>query len=417
MQITVVGTNHKRAPIEVREKIAFEPGQDVEFLEFLAGEKCASEAVVLSTCNRTEIYAAFDGDTTPGCLLRALLEYHGLAGDSLQDYIYEFAGEEAVRHLLKVSASLDSLVVGESEILSQVKSAYSTAKERGATGPVFNFLFQKCFKVAKQVRAGTGISRGKVSVSSVAVDLAAQKLGGLRGRVVLVIGSGKVGRLAARNFLKHGTGEILVANRTRAKAQALAEEVGGRVVGLERIDRIMEGVDIVVGCTSARGHVLHRERCFGVISRRGGKPLFILDLGVPRNVDPNVANLDGVHLFNIDQLEEISLRKLSERRQSAQEALAIVESEVGKVMAQLQAVNRGVVVAELVAKFEAVREREVRKSLRRMGELTEGQKAELEYLTKRVVGRILHGPLSKLKPPQSAGRVQEHLETLQFLFG
>jgi glutamyl-tRNA reductase len=351
MQIVVVGMNHKSAPIEIREKIAFKPGQDADFLESLNSEKSVSEAVVLSTCNRTEVYAILDKKLAPEWLEDKLFEFHGLDGNVPREHIRIRKRDDVIRHLFHVSCSLDSLVLGESQILSQVKMAYSLAKEKNTAGPVFNFLFQRCFKTAKQVYTTTGIARNKVSISSLAVDLAQQKLGDLSDKTVLIIGSGKVGRLSADHF----TGK-----------------------GIRRI--------------------------------------FILDLGVPRNVDPEIATLPGVFLYNIDQLEEIALSHMTARHESAEKASALVRHEAEKAIDQLEAAKRKEVVSDIVAKFEAIREAEVSRSLNKMGKLAGKQTTELEHLTKRIISKILHQPFSKLKPPILLEDRQNNLEALENLF-
>lgn len=418
MTIIITGTNHKKAPIEWREKIAFKNGEQARFIDEIIGEHGISEAVVLSTCNRTELYVVTKEDVDGKTLLRRVIRFLDADIDDadIDRYTYTMTGADAVKHLFEVTASLDSLVVGESQVTGQVKEAYYLAKEKGSTGRIFNHLFQRAFKTSKKVKSITGISKAKVSVSSVAVDLIEKVLGDLTGKTVLIIGSGKIGKLSARHFVEKGVGQIFVANRTPEKAEALAREVNGEVVALRMLDKLMSEVDIVVGCTSASQHVMHRKLVLQVISRREGKPLFILDLGVPRNVDPGAGDIEGVHLYNIDQLDEIVSANMVVRQMCADEVDRFLDAEVQKTMEQLSATKRSDLLAELMAEFEHIRKSELERSLGKIKTLTDDDKAEIDYMTKRILGKVMHKPLTRLKPPTPEKDRQKYLETLKALF-
>ena len=323
MDFAVIGVNHRTAPIETRETLAVAREELAGFVDYMLSASGAGQIVPLFTCNRVEIYGAGGAPDLTRSLCRAFLEYHSV-GEKEVEWLYSFEGLAAVEHLFGVSSSLDSMVVGEPQILSQVKNAYFVAKELGSTGKMMNFMFQKCFKAAKEIRTRTAIARSRVSVASVAADLACETLGELPGRTALVVGSGKIGSAFAVHLADTGIGRIYVASRSYAHAEELAGKVGGEVVPLHALDRYLDEVDLVVGCTSAREPILHRERCRAALERRNGKPLLVIDLGVPRNVAPEVGGLDGIHLYNIDRLEEVVARNLNYREEQARRAREIV---------------------------------------------------------------------------------------------
>ncbi len=316
MNFALIGVNHKTAPIEKRETLAVPTSALADFIGHMVLSAGAAQVVPLFTCNRAEIYAAGSQDDLAGSLARGFARYHSL-DPADTPWLYSYEGLAAVEHLFSVSASLDSMVVGEPQILSQVKSSYFVAKELGATGKFLNFVFQKCFKAAKEIRTKTAIARNRVSVASVAAGLACETLGGMDGRTALIVGSGKVGSAFAAHLADTWGGRIYVASRSWARAEELAHRVGGEVVPLHTLDEHFDEVDLVVGCTSAKEPFLHRERCRAALERRGGKPLLVIDLGVPRNVAPEVGSLEGIHLYNIDQLEEVVTRNRGCREELA----------------------------------------------------------------------------------------------------
>jgi glutamyl-tRNA reductase len=318
MNFAAIGVNHKTAPIETRETLVVAQDKLAGFIDHMISRSQATQLVPLFTCNRVEIYGAGPAPGLSISLGAAFMQYYSIEGEA--GWFYRLDGLEAMEHLFGVSSSLDSMVVGEPQILSQVKSAYFVAKELGATGKMLNFIFQKCFKAAKEIRTRTAIARNRVSVASVAADLACETLGGLKGRKALVVGSGKIGSAFAAHLADTGISRIYVASRSYAHAEELAGKVGGEVVALHALDRYLDEVDLVVGCTSARQPFLHRERCRAALERRGGKLLLAIDLGVPRNVAPEVAQLDGIHLYNIDQLEEVVARNMGHREEQARRA-------------------------------------------------------------------------------------------------
>ena len=322
MDLAVIGVNHRVLPIERREALAVPESRLAGFVSHMLAASGASEVVPMFTCNRVEVYGAGRAGELGAPLMRAFAQYHSLESrDVLRFYRHE--GEAALEHLFKVGASLDSMVVGEPQILSQVKSSYFAAKDLGATGKYLNFIFQKCFKAAKEIRTDTAIARNKVSVPSVAAQLAAEVLGGLRDRTALIVGAGKIGGAFAAHLVSGRVARIYVASRSAAHARELSEKANGKVVPLEGIDACFDEVDLVVGCTSAREPFLHRERCRAALERRAGRPLLIIDRGVPRNVAPEVGMLEGIHLYNIDQLEDVVEKNRGWRMEEARRANAL----------------------------------------------------------------------------------------------
>jgi len=412
-EIFVLGVNHKTAPIEVREKLALQPDQVGDLLNALKSFPGILEAVVLSTCNRFEIYCM--GKSNCQKQVRAILA--SFASDQIPSRcFYALCGEDAVHHLLCVASSLDSLVVGETQILYQVKEAYIRAKERGAAGKYLGTLFQKALKVGKQVLTTTDIAKKKVSVSSVAVDLVREVFPHLSDKVVLVIGSGKMGKLSVTHLVEAGVKRVLVANRTRARAKEVAEKVGGEIVPLQKLDRYLCLADIVIGCTSAPSAVLHRQMCAPSIAARQGRPIFIIDLGVPRNVDPEVGKLPWVHLYNIDQLEEVIARNMRQRKQDAAGGLAIVSSETRKAAKQLGNLQHDNLIVRLIESFENLRRDELERLQAKLPDLTKKERSEIEYATRRLANKILHKPLSVLKKSTTDGKKQVLVEVIETLF-
>jgi glutamyl-tRNA reductase len=412
-EIFVLGVNHKTAPIEVRERLALHTDDVRDFLRALRSSPVISEAVVLSTCNRFELYCV--GTTNWEESVRALLASFA-SGEIPEKCFYVLRGRDAVNHLLRVASSLDSLVVGETQILSQVKDAYIIAKESRTAGKYLSLLFQKALKVGKQVLTTTDIAKKKVSVSSVAVDLVREVFPDLSEKVVLVIGSGKMGKLSVVHLVEAGVKRVLVANRTRARAKEVAEKVGGEIVPLQKLDHYLSLADVVIGCTSAPSPILHRERCAPAIAARKGRKIFIIDLGVPRNVDPGVGKLAWVHLYNIDQLEEVVVRNMGQRRQNAAKGLAIVSSETKKTVKQLGNLENDNLIVRLIESLENLRRDELKRLQSKLPDLTKKERSEIEYATRRVVNKILHKPLSVLKNSGKDGKKEALADAIQTLF-
>lgn len=337
MSIQVIGVNHKTAPISVREKLSFPRDRLAEALAQL--KKCdgVEEDVILSTCNRTEIYAAVN-DAVRGLdsIKRFLSSFQDIRIEDVAPCLYSFHGKAAVRHLFRVAASLDSMIVGETQIFGQVKDAYFAARGLNASGRRLNSLFEEAIKVGKKIRTETGIGKGAVSVSTAAIELSRKIFESLEGRKVLIIGAGKVGELTVKNLYSRGVSTIIVANRTFEKAQELAGVFGGSAIRFETLSRALGEVDIVISSTSAPHFVLNRGEISVVMRERGNRPLFLIDLGLPRNIDPESNAVDNVYVYNIDDLAKVRDANIKERISEARKAEEIIEGYINDVSRDIE---------------------------------------------------------------------------------
>ncbi|HET9324899.1 MAG TPA: glutamyl-tRNA reductase [Gaiellaceae bacterium] len=391
MKVLLVGTSHRLAPIEVRERVALDAQGEAELAARL-GE--SGEAVCLSTCNRTELYLA--GSEAEGAgdrATEALADVGRIPRSELEPYLYRLEQEAAATHLFRVAAGLDSLIPGEGEIQGQVRSAY----ERGAVGPLLDRLFRQALHTGKRVRTETAIGESPASVASAAAALAAQVFGDLGGRRIVVIGAGKVGELAARNLVSRGAELSFVANRTVDRASSLAERFGGEALPLESVEQQLVTAEIVVSSTAAREPVLTREQVERALPARKGRPLLVLDLAVPRDVEPAVKTLAGCFLYDIDDLQSVVEETLTGRRGEATRAEAIVEAEGERFRAWLQSLDSVPAITSLRDRAEAIRRRELAKAGPRLAGLSEGELHAVESLTNQIVNKLLHQPIMRLK--------------------
>ena len=391
MRLLLVGTSHRLAPVEVRERVALDPDGEAALARRL-GE--GGEAVCLSTCNRTELYlAAADTDAAGERATAELADLGGIPRAELEPYLYRLEQEAAAAHLFRVAAGLDSLIPGEGEIQGQVRSAY----ERGAVGPLLDRLFRHALHTGKRVRSETAIGESPASVASAAAALAAQVFGDLAGRRILVIGAGKIGELAARNLVKRGAELSFVANRTFDRASSLAERFGGSALPLESVEQELAQADIVVSSTSAREQILAREQVEHALPARKGRPLLLVDLAVPRDLDPGIRELHGCFLYGIDDLQAVVEETLSGRRGEAALAEAIVAREGGRFREWLASLDSVPAIASLRERAEAIRRGELAKASGRLSDLSEGERHAVESLTNQIVNKLLHQPIMRLK--------------------
>lgn len=327
MTFLVLGINHKTAPLEIREKISFSPSKIFKALGLLSAYPSVEECLILSTCNRVELYAFAQSYEEGRKSLRSFLyDYHGLK-EPWDQYLYAYQNQQAIGHIFRVVSSLDSMVIGENQILHQVKRAYAEAKESGAAGKNLSLIFQEALRIGKDVRASTSISKGVVSISSVAVELAKKKLKDLRRKNILIIGAGKIGELTAKSLTDKGIESIFVTNRTYIQAVSLAERFGGRAVKFDKLPEILKEADIVISSTSAPHYILKYRDIASLAEARNKRPLFIIDLGVPRNIEPSIADIEGVYLYNIDDLKRVSYLNLQQRLEEAKIVEGIVKAE------------------------------------------------------------------------------------------
>jgi glutamyl-tRNA reductase len=391
MKLLLVGTSHRLAPVEVRERVALDPDGEAALARRL-GE--GGEAVCLSTCNRTELYlAASDTDAVGERATGELAELGGVPRSELEPYLYRLEQDAAAAHLFRVAAGLDSLVPGEGEIQGQVRSAYG----RGAVGPLLDRLFRQALHTGKRVRTETAISESPASVASAAAALAAQVFGDLAGRRILVIGAGKVGELAARNLVKRGAELSFVANRTVDRASSLAERFGGSALPLDRVESELAQADIVVSSTSAREQILAREQVERVLPARRGRPLLLVDLAVPRDLDPAIKEVHGCFLYDIDDLQGVVEETLSGRRGEATKAEAIVAAEGERFREWLASLEAVPAITSLRERAEAIRRGELAKASPRLAGLSDRERHAVESLTNQIVNKLLHQPIMRLK--------------------
>jgi glutamyl-tRNA reductase len=417
MHLTLVGLSHKTAPVEIREKLTFPATRQDEALTQILDSPAVAEAVILSTCNRTEIYAltasGYDGT---GAIIDFLADYHSLDRHELVRYLYLSEGEAVVRHLFRVIASLDSMVVGEAQILGQVKEAYDCSFEAGACQRVFNKLFRQSFEVGKRVRTETEIGENAVSISYAAVELAKRVFDTLEGRTILVLGAGKMSELTAKHLISCGVKNVLVANRTYERAVELAERFDGEAIRYDDLDRMRE-VDIVISSTAATHYVLDKERVASAMRGRKGSPLFLIDIAVPRDIDPAVNDVQDVFLYDIDDLNGVVEANLEDRMREAERAEVIIEEEIRQFEQWLESMEVVPTVAAMRARAEAIRQTELEKALRRMGGLSEKEVKTIEALTSSIVNKMLHEPTSRLKDAATEKDAIAFVDAARYLYG
>jgi len=398
MRIVLIGMSHRTAPVEIRERLQIACGDGGPALAELLGIPEVREALVLSTCNRVEVLARVaDGEAAVEQLKGFIYRQGNLAAAELERCLYVHRDREAVRHLFRVAASLDSLVMGEPQILGQVKEAYRRAADQRATGVLLNRLVHYAFRTAKRVRTETGIAGNAVSVGYAAVELAKKIFGGLQGKTILLIGAGEMSELAARHLLRQGVGRILIANRTIARAEAMAAEFQGTPVPFERFPEALPDVDIVIASTGAPGYVVTAEMVAVALRRRRNRLLFLIDIAVPRDIDPAAGEIDNVFLYNIDNLQEVVDANRETRRAEAQKAEAIVAEEVAVFEAWFNSLAVVPTIVALREKIEGIVRGELEKSAHWLAEFPEEERSRIEGVVDAVVNKILHDPITGLK--------------------
>src|SRR5512135_985016 len=395
-EIVIVGLNHRTAPVEVRERLAFPADTVGHALRGLRERDGISEGVILSTCNRVEVCVLSDeGYKGVEHVKEFLAGFHGVPIGELSDHLYHHLGEEAVRHLFRVSSSLDSMVLGEPQILGQVKDAYGYACEFKTIGPVLDKFFTKAFSVAKRVRTETRVANSAVSVSYAAVELAKKILGNLPDKTVMLIGAGEMCELAARHLLSAGAKGILVTNRTFERAVLLAEEFEGTAVRFEELATHLKRADIILSSTGAPHFILKREDVEAVIRIRKNRPMFFIDMAVPRDIDPDANEIDNV--YDIDDLNNVIETNLEDRQREASLAEEIVVAEVAGFRRWLDSQQVTPTIVSLRRKFDEVRQAEVAKALSALGTADPKTRKVIESLSSSILNKVLHSPISSLK--------------------
>jgi glutamyl-tRNA reductase len=398
MKLLLTGLNHRTAPVEVREKLAFEDRLLPQALEDLKRRPGLIEGMILSTCNRVEVAVTADEGTDVETAVEGFLaDSRSVDRAWVTPYLYRFDGPEAIRHLFRVASSLDSMVVGEPQILGQLKTAYAVAKENGAVGGFLDLVMTRAFNVAKRVRSETDIGQSAVSVSYAAVELAREIFGSLKGKKVLVVGAGKMAESAARHLRRAGASEILVTNRTRERAVAMAEEVGGRVIDYEYFEDAVPEVDIVLASSGAPHFILTSEQMRSAMSKRRNRPMFLIDIAVPRNIEPAANEVESVFLYDIDDLGKVVNDNVRGRIETAKEAEEIIREEVDRMSARLRTRDVAPAIVQLQEEMESWRRGEIERQRSKLGALTPQQEEAIEAITRGFMNKVKHKLFSDLK--------------------
>ena len=401
MSIILIGVNHKTAPVEIRERLAFDDAACAAGLRALVDGEVVREGLIVSTCNRVEILSATTNeqmDLGAGRVTQFLDTSGQLPPGFLNEHLYRHTDEEAVRHLFRVASSLDSMVVGEPQVLGQVRHAYSLAVEAGTAGRVLNRLVHHTFRVAKRVRNETGIAASAVSISYMAVELGKKIFGSLKGSTVMLIGAGEMAELSAKHLVSAGASRVLIANRTEAAARQLANQIdAATTVPFEQLDENLHEADLVICSTGAPNYVLTEEHVRKSTARRRKRPTCLIDISVPRNIDPATANVRNVFLFDIDDLENVISSNIREREREAERAELIVQSEVMQFQQSLRLMDIGPSIGALREKFQEVARAELARQRKKLGTLTEEQEAAVESLLMSTVNKISHPLLNQMR--------------------
>ncbi len=414
----VAGLNHRTAPVAVREQLALEEEKIREILADLTGRGLLDEVMIISTCNRVEVYgvAAVPGEARTAAFGR-LGSHRGLQWRDLEPLVYTATGDEAALHAFRVAASLDSMILGEPQILGQVKDAFALAQSAGTAGPVLHALMSQAFGAAKRVRTETEIGRLAVSVSYAAVELARKIFDGLEGRAVLLVGAGEMSELAARHLVDHGALPLYVTNRTWSRAQELARGLGGTAVPFDQLAATLALVDIVVTSTAAPEPIVTAAQVRAALEKRRTRPLFFIDIAVPRNVEAAVNDIENAFCYDIDDLRSVVEANLKERQREALRAQALLEGEVMKFAGRLQQLEVVPTIVSLREKLEAIRRAELERALGRLPGAAEETRRVMEALSQAIVNKVLHGPMVKLKDSSRAGHARRWTEMISELFG
>ena len=410
MSVLLLGLSHKTAPIEVRERLALPEQAGGELAGELAQRRGISEAMVLSTCNRVEFLVRGDAGHDPSEEVHSFLaETPRLKIEEASPFLYRYLDRDAIRHLFRVASSLDSMVVGEPQILGQVKDAYAAAKASGAVRGQLDLIVNNAFRVARRVRNETGIGHLAVSISYVAVELARKIFGDLKGLSILLIGAGKMSELGAKHLQNAGASQILVTNRTYDRAVEMARPFSGTAVPFDRLLEVLNQVDIVISSTGSPRFILNKKTAQGVIAARKNKPIFFVDIAVPRDIDPEVNSIDNMFVYDIDDLRQVADDNLRQRQREADQAERIVEEEVTKMVHRLKTHEVAPTIVSLQSELDDLRRAEIERFRSKLGSLDPQQEKALEALTRSIVNKIAHPPITEMK------KLASHPDGLHFV--
>jgi len=417
VNLILVGVNHKTTPVEIREKLAFTKGKIEQSVDHLFNFPDIIEHTILSTCNRVEIYARANcQDSAIKSIKEFICDFHGLSLVELEDHFYSYRNKEAVEHLFRVSSSLDSMILGEAQILGQVKDAYSLAKDLRSTGLVLNQLFEKAFSIAKKVREETGIAERSVSISSAAVELAQKIFDDLENRTVMLVGTGEMAELAAKHLISYGVKTVYVTSRTYDRAVNLARTLNGSALDFEAFKNELHRADIVITSTSAPNFIIKKEMVEKAIHERKNKPIFFIDIAVPRDIEPDVNDLENIYLYDIDDLQVVVSANIKEREKEAENAMNFISQEVTKFNNWVGALDAVPTIVEIRKKAENIRKQEIEKTLKKISHLSEDEKQLLRQMSSSMINKILHKPTIKLKQKTQSEDGHVYLKAIRHLF-
>jgi len=403
MDLIVVGMNHRTAPVEVREKVAFSDDEVIDVLGRTREESTLAEAIILSTCNRTEFYGLSTDNGAAEMYIRKLIAQHkNIDFEAHPGYAYTLTRNESVRHLLRVAAGLDSLVLGETQILGQVRRAHELSLESHACGIVLNRILQSAVAVGRRARNETLIGAGAVSVASAASELAGKIFEDLSSRTVLLIGVGEMGTLTARHMIERGVTSLVIANRTFGKAEELARQLGGRAMPLDRLEEALASADIVISSTGATTPIVTRDSMVPILSKRAGRPIYVIDIAVPRDFEDSIGNMDGVFLHDIDDMGVLVDRNLEKRRAEIPKAESIVEQELECFIAWRSSLAATPIIKAIRERFEQIRENELARNRKRF---CREDREQLELLTEALVSKLLHPLMGNVRDWSDAGEL------------
>jgi len=417
LNLILVGVNHKTTPVEIREKLAFTKGKIEESIDRLLNYPDIIEHTILSTCNRVEIYARANcHDSAIKSVKQFICDFHELSPVELEDHFYSYKNEEAVEHLFRVSSSLDSMILGEAQILGQVKDAYSLARDLRSTGLVLNQLFEKAFNIAKKVREETGIAERSVSISSAAVELAQKIFDDLENHTVMLVGTGEMAELAAKHLISYGVKTVYVTSRTYERAANLARTLNGSALDFEAFKNELHRADIVITSTSASSFIIKKEMVEKAIQERKNKPIFFIDIAVPRDIEPDVNDLENVYLYDIDDLHVVVSANMKEREKEAENAMNLISHEVTKFNNWIGSLDAVPTIIEIRKKAENIRKQEIERTLKKLPHVSEDDKQLLRQMSSSIINKILHKPTIKLKQKTQSEDGHVYLKAIRHLF-
>ena len=417
VNLILVGVNHKTTPVEIREKLAFTKGKIEESVDHLLNFPDIIEHTILSTCNRVEIYArANSQDSAIKSIKQFICDFHQLSLVELEDHFYSYRNKEAIEHLFRVSSSLDSMILGEAQILGQVKEAYSLARDLRSTGLVLNQLFEKAFSIAKKVREETGIAERSVSISSAAVELAQKIFDDLENHTVMLVGTGEMAELAAKHLISYGVKTVYVTSRTYDRAVNLARTLNGSALDFEAFKNELHRADIVITSTSAPNFIIKKEMVEKAIHERKNKPIFFIDIAVPRDIEPGINDLENVYLYDIDDLQVVVSANIKEREKEAENAMNFISQEVTKFNNWVGTLDVVPTIVEIRKKAENIRNQEIEKTLKKISHLSEEDKQLLRQMSSSMINKILHKPTIKLKQKTQSEDGHVYLKAIRHLF-